>query len=94
MAIISEYNSEEFGIGSSSAYTKISTFYVNNIPATEKTIAIFTETWIDKTARLDSKKPIGTNNYLMTSPSDLFTFADLYNFIKQQPEFINPVDDI
>ena len=94
MAIISEYQSEQYGISSQDAYTKLSTFYVNNIPSTEKTVAIFTETWINKQARLENKKPIGNNNYLMTSVSELFTFADIYNFIKSQPQFVNPIDDI
>lgn len=94
MAIISEYNSEEYGISSPTAYTKINTFYVNNIPTTEKTISIFTETWINKDARLASKKPIGVNNYLMTLSGDFYSFADLYNFIKGQPQFTNSVDDI
>jgi len=81
MAIINEYNSEEFGLYASQAYTKISSFYVINQSEVEKTISISTETWFNKNSRISGKKSIGVNNYLMTTSVNLFTFTVLYNFI-------------
>lgn len=89
MAIINEYTSEEFGILAPAAYTKISSFFVNNLP--EKTIGIFTETYASKETRLASKQPIGRNSYVMEFVEG-FTFADLYDFLDTQ--LVNPVDDI
>jgi len=89
MAIINNYTSEEFGINSLVAYTKISSFYVNNLP--EKEIGIFTETFVSKEARLQGKQPIGRNSYLMPF-IEAFTFADLYDYVSEQ--LIDPVDDI
>jgi hypothetical protein len=94
MAIISQYTSEEFGITSSNAYTKLISFYVMNQSPTEKTLSISTETWIDKQARLDNKLAIGRNMFSMPLETELFTFADIYTYIKQQPQFISPIDDI
>jgi hypothetical protein len=95
MAIISEYTSEDFGLSSTNAYTKISSFYVNNVSELDKKVVIFTETWVTKDSRLASKKTIGTNDFVL--PLDVdgnFTFADMYNFIKTQLQFPNAVDDI
>jgi hypothetical protein len=94
MAIISEYTSEDFGLSSTNAYTKISSFYVINQSETEKTLSISTNTWIDKNARLNSKQSIGQDIFSMPLGIVDFTFADMYNFIKTQLQFPNAVDDI
>lgn len=91
MAIQSPYTSIEYGLSAPEAYTKLANFYVENIEP--KYIAIKTETFYDSTARTSSKKPIGTNAYQMPW-AETFTFADIYAFIKEQPEFEDAVDVI
>ena len=89
MAIQSGYNSTDFGLSSIDAYTKISSFFVDNIEP--KRIIISTETFYDTNARLSGKKPIGSNTYIMEF-AETFTFADMYNFIKEQSEFTGAID--
>ena len=90
MAIQSSYIAEDFGFTAVSAYTKISSFYVQNEGANSK-IVIFTETFYDETARYGGKQQIGTNTYSMPV-IESFTFVDMYAFIKEQPEFLNSID--
>ena len=71
--------------------TKLANFYVNNTEK-QKTLSIFTETFYNQEARNSSKQPIGKNNFVMILESDLFTFADIYEFLKLQTEFENSID--
>lgn len=91
MAIQSVYEALNHGFTASSAYTKLASFVVENIDP--KKISLYTETYYDSAARLEGKTPISYNSFQMPWVED-FTFADIYNFIKLQPEFIGATDVI
>lgn len=92
MAIESTYIAEKYGITPTAAYTKIVKFYVENNNGLDK-IILFTNTFYDQNARTNLKEPIGINDFQMTW-FDGFTFADLYDFLKTQPEFVGAIDVI
>lgn len=86
MAIQSTYVSETIGFTADTAYTKINNFYVDR-----DVISIFTKTYYNGVARFSSKQEIGVNTYTMPYV-DGFTFAQMYQYLKEQSEFINAID--
>lgn len=91
MALQSSYNAVNHALVATNAYTKISSFVVENIDP--KRISIYTETYVDTNARTMCKTPIGYNSYQMAFV-DNFTFADMYAFLKTQLEFTGATDVI
>ena len=90
MAIQSQYTSQALGLTAPEAYTKLTSFHINNWAA-DKSIALSTETFFNASARQDGKQSIGNNDYQMPY-SDGFTFEDIYTFIKEQEEFTSAFD--